>query len=205
MRKLNWKYSNARLEPTLIELRWAGNIVSPYGVNNKVKVTNKEKTQWRDTVVNKNFNVRTGTILGHSKLDYRTWIHIVDFLIHGADNPNDISKAVKCTPKAVIYAIKRIDSILENKKITDFRNVQEFFLFALCVNVEEKDDMAVEKEITEERQINKIQYNINPFQKQRRFEQRIETLMIILLAFVILITICFIICLLGIFIKGIII
>ena len=62
----------------LTELRWKGNIVSPFDKNSKVYLCKDNKYRCKNT--GKYFNVKTNTLFDHSKISLQTWFMAI-FLV----------------------------------------------------------------------------------------------------------------------------
>ena len=92
----------------LTELRWNGNIVSPFDPDSKVYLCNGNKYKCKNT--GKYFNVRTGTLFDNTKIELQKWFMAI-YLI--ADHSKAISsvqlsKDLDVTQKTAWFMLQRI-------------------------------------------------------------------------------------------------
>jgi len=92
----------------LTELRWNGNIISPFDSNSKVYVCKDNKYRCKNT--GKYFNVRTATLFDNTKVELRKWflaIYIVTSHKKGISSLQ-LSKDIDVTQKTAWFMLQRI-------------------------------------------------------------------------------------------------
>lgn len=103
----------------LEELRWSGNIVSPYDPISKVYHCKGNKYKCKST--GRYFNVRTGTLFDNSKVKLQKWF-IAIYLItnHSKDTSSvQLSKDIDTTQKTAWQMLQRIRNYIDIRQIDD--------------------------------------------------------------------------------------
>lgn len=103
----------------LENIMWNGTPISPYGKENKVyKCANN---QYKDAVVNKRFNILTGTFMENTKLPLRTWFMAVWLLTTNKKGISSINLAQQLgtTQKTAWFCAHRIRSAFNIENSTD--------------------------------------------------------------------------------------
>lgn len=110
----------------LEELRWGGNVVSPFDPNSKVYNCAGNKYKCKNT--GKYFNVKTGTLFDNSKVALQTWF-VAIYLITGHKkgiSSLQLSRDLNVTQKTAWFMLQRIRNCygIENNNELDGMEVE---------------------------------------------------------------------------------
>jgi len=97
----------------LEELRWNGNIVSPFDSNSRVYKCSLNKYRCKTT--GKYFNVRTGTLFDNTKIDLRKWFQAIFItkILNTEISSIQLSKELGITQKTAWIMLSRIKKSLK--------------------------------------------------------------------------------------------
>jgi transposase-like protein len=103
----------------LTELRWNGNVVSPFDSTSKVYVCKDNKYRCKNT--GKYFNVRTATLFDNTKIELKKWllaIYIVTSHKKGISSIQ-LSKDIDVTQKTAWFMLQRIRNCFSSEIASD--------------------------------------------------------------------------------------
>ena len=109
----------------LTQLRWYGNVISPFDSTSKVYECKDNKYRCKET--GKYFNVRTGTLFGNTKVPLRKWflaIYIVTSHKKGISSVQ-LSKDIDVTQKTGWFMLQRIRNCFGINENTELNNEVE--------------------------------------------------------------------------------
>ena len=121
------------------ELRWGkgSEPISPWVPNSKVYALSSG--QYRCSLTQKNFTVRTRTIFERSKLTWRQWVVIINEYLQGNTicNTHQIARQLQITQKTAWHAIYKIRLCCQGKRITSEITIMDVLRWGLECNTEE--------------------------------------------------------------------
>lgn len=109
----------------LTELRWNGNVVSPFDETSKVYVCKDNKYRCKNT--GKYFNVKTNTLFDNSKISLQTWFMAI-FLVTGHKkgiSSLQLGRDLNVTQKTAWFMLQRIRNCFGIENNTDLSNEVE--------------------------------------------------------------------------------
>jgi len=93
------------------KLRWNGNVISPY--NSSSKVYKCANNWYKCKITGKRFNVKTGTILAHTKLPLRKWyLTWCFFSVKKGISSHQLAKSINVTQTTAWNLLKDVRSLL---------------------------------------------------------------------------------------------
>jgi len=116
----------------LEEMRWNGNVFSPFDTDSKVYKCAENKYKCKNT--GKYFNVRTGTMFENTKIELQSWFLGIWFVTAHKKGISSLqlSRDLNITQKSDWFLLKRIRACfgLEDVKpeMTDFTQMDEMFV-----------------------------------------------------------------------------
>lgn len=96
----------------LEQLRWNGNVVSPFDATSKVYKCAGNKYKCKNT--GKYFNVRTETIFADTKIPLQKWFMAIYLLTIKKIGSPTLSKQIKTTQKSAWFMARRIKDCFES-------------------------------------------------------------------------------------------
>ena len=114
----------------LEQIRWNGNVVSPYDSTSKVYKCQNNRYRCKNT--KKDFNVRTNTLFGESKIKLQTWflgIYLITSHKKGISSLQ-LSKDLNVTQKTSWFMLQRIRNCfgIETEQLSGVVEVDETFI-----------------------------------------------------------------------------